>query len=263
MEEIVSFNLSKITRNPLYEQVSNNIIQRIIDERLADGTKIPSERSLSEQFGVSRVVIREAMKVLVKNGMVVVEPGRGTFIADQTSNNLHTALDLVCRIQGIDDYKVMEIRFPLEILAAELAAQRADHNDIKALAVAIDECETNFKDVKKFILSDEKFHLELAEAAKNELLLALLHPLVEAIQILRAKTASLPNATMSACNCHEKIFNAIKNHDVKAAQAAMREHMEITSDLLYQVMSLEQKTAIEGFTAGRDLSPRLLKGPKK
>jgi len=237
MEKTISFELSKIKRNPLYEQVVDDIIQKIIDEGLVDGTKIPSERDMSEQFGVSRVVIREAMKVLVKNGMVVVEPGRGTFIADQTSVSLHTALDLVCRIQGIDSYKVMEVRIPLEILAAGLAAQRADQNDIKVLNACVEECETNLKDVEKFIASDEKFHLGLAEAAKNELLLALLQPLVNLIQMVRAKTAGLPNAAMSASHLHRKVYEAIKNHDVKAAQEAMQEHMQITGGLLYKVMS--------------------------
>ena len=237
MEKTVSFELSKIKRNPLYEQVSNNIIQKIIDEGLVDGTQIPSERMLSEQFGVSRVVIREAMKVLVKNGMVVIEPGRGTFISDKTNISLHKALDLVCRIQGIDSYKVMEVRIPLEILAAGLAAQRADQKDIKVLSACVEECETNLHDVKKFIVSDEKFHLGLADAAKNELLSALVQPLVNLIQLVRANTAGLPNATESACHHHRKVFEAIKNHDAKAAQEAMQIHMQITRDLLYKVMS--------------------------
>jgi GntR family transcriptional repressor for pyruvate dehydrogenase complex len=245
MEKTVSFELSKIKRNPLYEQVYDSIIQGIVDQGLAAGTQIPSERSLSEQYGVSRVVIREAMKVLVKNGIVVVEPGRGSFISDQTNANLHKALDLVCRIQGVNSVKVMEVRIPLEILAARLAAQRATKNDIKAIKTCIEECEKSVNDTEQFIIADEKFHLALAEASKNELLIALIQPLINLIQIVRLKTAGLPNAAISASHLHRKVYEAIKKRDVIAADRAMQEHMNITAGYLSEIASKENELEVE------------------
>jgi len=231
----------KIKRNPLYEQVYDSIIQGVVDKGLAAGTQLPSERGLSEQYGVSRVVIREAMKVLVKNGIVVVEPGRGTFISDQTTANLQKALDLVCRIQQVNSAKVMEVRIPLEILAASLAAQRATKNDIKAIKACIEECEKSVNDTEKFIVADEKFHLTLADASRNELLIALIQPLINLIQIVRLKTAGLPNAGKSASHLHRKVYEAVQKHDIKAAEWAMQEHMKITAGYLSEIASKESE----------------------
>jgi GntR family transcriptional repressor for pyruvate dehydrogenase complex len=218
-----------LDRDPLYIQVADRILDRIVLGQLQLGTRLPSERSLSEQFRVSRVVIREAMKVLVSSGVVVVEPGRGVFTTDRTRESLSNSFDLLFRMQGLDHAKILEVRAPIEIVVAGLAASRADAADIAGLEAHNEEMARCAQDVDRRVAADEQFHLALAAATKNELFQALAQPLVVFLREARRTMASRAlhsGASINALERHRELLAAIERRDVAAARKVMRRHMD-------------------------------------
>jgi DNA-binding FadR family transcriptional regulator len=218
-----------LDREPLYVQVADRILDRIVLGELQVGTRLPSERSLSERFQVSRVVIREAMKVLVSSGVVVVEPGRGVFTIDRTRESLSNSFDVMLRMQGVDNAKILEVRAPIEIVVAGLAASRASAADIARLEAYNDEMARCADDVDGRVAADEQFHLALAAATKNELFQALAQPLVVFLRGARRTMASMAlrsGASINALERHRELLAAIKGGDVAAARDAMRLHMD-------------------------------------
>lgn len=224
--QALDFSDSSLEREPLYLQVADRVLKHIIVSELPVDTRLPSERKLSEQFGVSRVVIREAMKVLVRNGMVVVKPGHGTFTSDRTHDSLAQSLDLLFRVQGLNDENLLEVRAPLEIVIAGLAALRADQEDIALLKSCIDEMESSIKDIERHVAADERFHLALATASDNELFEGLIQPIVFLLKEARKTMAKSPGVADRALEHHRRLLEAIKGKDAFRAESEMRRHME-------------------------------------
>lgn len=239
--ETTNFTALSIDRERLHEQVANQLIKFILQEKLPTGTRLPTERSLSEQFGVSRVVIRESMKVLAGYGLIVVEPGKGTFVSNGISGSMLKLLDLLCRIEDLDSDKLWEVRSPLEIAVARLAALRADPQEIEILESRTDDMEKNINDVEIHRAANEKFHLALASATKNELFLFLLQPLVHLTKETRILMAKEPMAAKTAVQSHKRLVAAIKQHDPDKAEQEMRSHMEDGARFLSLVTAARQK----------------------
>ncbi len=239
--ETSNFIVQTIERTRLHEQVANRLIKYILQEKLPTGTRLPSERELSEQFGVSRVVIRESMKVLVGYGLIVVIPGKGTFKSDGINASLLRLLDLLCRIEDVDSDKQWEVRSPLEIVVARLAAIRAYPQEIEILESCIRDMEKYADDIEVHRVADEKFHLTLALATKNELFLFLLEPLAQLMKETRILLAKEPTAAENAVQSHKRLVAAIKQHDPDKAEQEMRLHMDEGARLLSLVMAKRQK----------------------
>jgi GntR family transcriptional repressor for pyruvate dehydrogenase complex len=239
--ETPNFTPLTIDRKRLHEQVADRLIKYILQEKLPTGTRLPSERSLSEQFGVSRVVIRESMKVLVGYGLIVIEPGKGTFMSDGISGSLLRLLDLHRRIEDLDSDKLWEVRSPLEIAVARLAAMRADPQEIEILETCTGDMERYINDVELHRAANEKFHLALASATKNELFVFLLQPLVQLTKETRILMAKEPMAAKAAVQSHRRLVAAIKQHNPDKAEQEMRLHMEEGARFLSLVVATGQK----------------------
>ncbi len=239
--ETTDFTGLTLERSRLHEQVANRLIKYILQEKLPTGTRLPSERSLSELFGVSRVVIRESMRVLAGYGLIVVEPGKGTFMSDGISSSLLKLLDLHCRIEDLDSDKLWEVRSPLEIVVARLAALRADPQEIEILESCTNDMEKYINDVELHRAANEKFHLTLASATKNELFVFLLHPLVQLTKETRILMAKEPMAAKAAVQSHRRLVEAIKQHNPDKAEQEMRLHMEDGARFLSLVTATYQK----------------------
>lgn len=241
--DTTNFTASTLERERLYEQVANQIMHFILQQKLPVGTRLPSERSLSEQFGVSRVVIRESMKALAEYGLITVEPGKGTFTSDRISHSLLRSLDLLCQIQDLDSDKLWEVRAPLEVVIARLAATRADPEEIQILEACTDDMEEYLNDVEKHRAANERFHLTLASATKNELFPFLLEPLVHLLKETRILMAKMPVAANAAVESHRRLVEAIKQHDPDKAEQEMRTHMENGARFLAMAIAMRQNAA--------------------
>lgn len=232
---------SPIHSGRLYEQIVAQIEERILNGELRPGDKLPAERELADQFGVSRTAIREAMKALTHSGLVVIQPGRGTFVTDISSKVVRHSFDMLVRGSnetGIKD--LIEVREILEPEIAALAAVRAGSEDIESMEEAVRAMDMAMDDLETFIEADLDFHLALAQGSNNVLIPALIDTLVELLREHRKRAASVEGGMSRGQPHHKTILAAIKNNDANAARNSMRGHLEQVRKEIETTLSLEE-----------------------
>jgi GntR family transcriptional repressor for pyruvate dehydrogenase complex len=199
----------------------------IMKGTLKPGDQLPAERDLAERFGVSRTAVREAVKALREKGLVEAFSGRGTFVTDGTTQSIRESLDRMIKIgQPEGSLQLAEVRAILEPEIAALAALRGDDADRKALRAAYEKMELNRKDPDGFIEADLDFHLALAEAAANPVILSLIDSIVGVLREQRVKIFNVAGGAQRGQFHHKRILEAVEAQDGSAARAAMQEHLE-------------------------------------
>ena len=173
------FMYKVVRTSRLYEQIVQQIEDSITKGTLKAGDQLPSERELALKFGVSRTAVREAVKALHEKGLVEAYSGRGTFITNGTSQAVRQSIDLLMRMDqpGGSAY-LAEVRQILEPEIAALAAGRIQEPQLALMREAFAVMNDALKDPDAYIEADLDFHLALAEAAENPLILSLLDSIV-------------------------------------------------------------------------------------
>src|SRR4051812_29482756 len=158
-------------RGRLSEQVVAELERTILEEYPEPGTRLPKETELADRFHVSRIVIREAMKVLEERGAVEVRAGRGTITKAPTPEQVKASLLRLFRDQPIPTLgemeRMMELREVLEEAVAGLAAVRATPEDLKRIAGALADMADPARTAEETIEADLRFHMAVAEASHN------------------------------------------------------------------------------------------------
>ncbi len=214
-------------RNRLYEQVADQIQELIIAESLRPGDKLPCERDLAERLGVSRTVVREALRALCVRGLVKVKPGCGTYVQQPTPKDMAAPIGLLLKLRQCPDTlnDLYEVRSLLEVECAGLAAQRATEEDHAVLEATIAEMEAHAADAEKAAQSDWAFHSALADATHNDLFSVLLGVLGDLWLEVARLTSRKPDVARGAVKAHHKILQQIKERDAEGARQAMRDHL--------------------------------------
>jgi GntR family transcriptional repressor for pyruvate dehydrogenase complex len=216
----------QVRREPrLSDKVAEMMLETILSRRLAVGERLPSERELGEQFGVSRTVVREAVRALVAKGVIEVRSGSGLRVAAVDAAAVSESMSLFMRGGGIDFEKVHEVRTVLEVHIAGLAAERATREDIKRLDEVHERMENEIDDVAAAARHDLEFHRVIARATHNDLFLVLMDSIgTSLIDIRRENLGS--GAALETLDQHARIFERIARHDVDGARAAMSAHLD-------------------------------------
>jgi GntR family transcriptional regulator, transcriptional repressor for pyruvate dehydrogenase complex len=221
----------KIVRTSrLYEQIVQQVEASIHKGQLKPGDQLPPERELAEQFGVSRTAVREAVKTLREKGLVEAYPGRGTFITDGTSYTIRQSLDRMMRTGNEGFAFLAEVRRILEPEIAALATTRAKQEDLEAMrqqVAVMDEART---DPDAFIEADLDFHLALAEAAANPIILSLIDSIVGLLREQRMGIFQVAGGPDRGQYHHKKILEAVEHRDPAGARAAMKAHLAQVRD---------------------------------
>ncbi len=210
----------------LYAKIVEQIQRRILSGELKVGDHLPPERELAEQFHVSRTAVREAVKTLSEKGLVQVRPGKGTFIANGTSQAVRHSLGVMMKIgqiEGTND--LVEVREIFEPEIAALAAQRAGEEHIAVMREAIETMDAALADANAYIEADLDFHLALAEASQNSLIPLLIDSFVDLLREQRLGIFHVQGGPERGQVHHRKIFEAILRRDPEAARNAMRTHL--------------------------------------
>jgi GntR family transcriptional repressor for pyruvate dehydrogenase complex len=211
----------------LYEQIVQQIEQRIVAGELKVGDQLPSERELADQFAVSRTAVREAIKALREKGLVEIYMGRGTFITNGTSDLVRHTLDLLMKFDSTNGFmNMVEVREIIEPEIAALAATRITDEYIATMQEAMDKMEAAMDNVEEFVEADLDFHLALAEATQNPIIPALLDPIINLLRKQRILTTLIEGVAQHGQTNHKIIIEAMKLRDPDAAREAMRRHLE-------------------------------------
>lgn len=215
-----------IQATKVFEQISAQIEQQILRGDLRTGDRLPTERELAEKFRASRTAVREAMKTLAQKGLVDMRPGRGTIVIDGTSFALRDSLNRSMQVnQPKSNIELVEVREILEPEIAALAAVRATDDDIAALRAAVETMDAHVEEADAFIAADNRFHQILANATNNNLILTLIHPIMELLSEQRKHIFGVHGGPQRGQQHHKLLLDAVIHHDPDAARAAMQAHL--------------------------------------
>ena len=219
-----------LERKRLSDEIAEQIKQHVINKSLIPGEKLASERELALQFGVSRPVIRESLKILEYVGFLEVIPGAtgGSVVRKANSQLVSGSLEVMFQLGTLEIKELLEARLILEKETAHFAAIRATSEDLIRIEHSISEMKKSINDPdvkKKFIEANDSFHTAVAKAAKNQILLLNVSSLRQAVFNLIEGHNPGYESINSALSYHQEIFEAIKARDGKAARRAMEEHM--------------------------------------
>jgi GntR family transcriptional regulator, transcriptional repressor for pyruvate dehydrogenase complex len=210
----------------LYEQIVQQIEESVQKGALKPGDQLPAERELAQQFGVSRTAVREAIKTLHEKGLVEALPGRGTFITNGTSHSMRQSLDRILKSGEAGGAAwLAEFREILEPEIAALAATRAGEQNLAEMREAVRVMDSAQRDPEAFIEADLDFHLALAEAAANPLILSLIDSIVGLLREQRMQIFYIGGGPARGQMHHKRILDAVERRNPLAAREAMRLHL--------------------------------------
>jgi GntR family transcriptional regulator, transcriptional repressor for pyruvate dehydrogenase complex len=216
-----------IRTSRLYEQIVQQIEDSILKGTLKAGDQLPSERDLALKFGVSRTAVREAVKALHEKGLVEAYSGRGTFITNGTSQAVTQSINLMMKFdQAEGSENLAQVRQILEPEIAALAATRIQEPQLALMREAFSVMNSALRDPDAYIEADLDFHLALAEAAENPLILSLLDSIVGLLREQRIKIFFEEGGPERGQYHHARILAAIEKRDPEASRSAMREHLK-------------------------------------
>jgi len=216
----------------LYEYVEEAIGLRIIKGEYKPKDTLPNEEELCAEFGVSRGVIREAVKVLNKKGLVLPRPKVGTQIQPETQWNLFDADVLVWKLKAGQQLrflkKVTEVRTIIESEAAKLSAERATEEEIGEIQKLCNRLEGILNEEIKFnyeryLEIDMAFHIAILEASRNELLAQIGRTMRHAVQTARQADIHDFGILSASQPFHAAVMRAITRKDPEGAYTASRE----------------------------------------
>ena len=211
----------------LYAQIVQQIEESILSGALKPGDQLPPERELAMQFGVSRTAVREAVRTLHQRGLVEAYSGRGTFVTNGTSQAIKSSLDRMMKIsQPSGPTPLVEVREILEPEIAALAAARCEEVHLAMMREAIAVMDRERSDGEAFIEADLDFHLALAEAAANPLILSLIDSIGELLREQRMRIFYVEGGPERGQFHHKRILEAVEQRNPERAREAMRAHLE-------------------------------------
>jgi GntR family transcriptional regulator, transcriptional repressor for pyruvate dehydrogenase complex len=216
-----------VARRKVYEQVAEQLLGQIGARRLKPGDVLPPERELTESFGVGRSSIREALRMLESQGVISALNG-GSFVVADAASPLNSSLRLMFTLDdkaGIHD--LFELRRILEVEAAALAAQRHGAGHLEEMDAAIEEMAVSLTDHggERFIDADLHFHLAVAEATGNRLVLHSMQAVRDVVRRALMTVFVIPQSPESAVVEHRAIRAAIASGDPARARQEMTNHL--------------------------------------
>ncbi|GLV54184.1 hypothetical protein KDH_10320 [Dictyobacter sp. S3.2.2.5] len=220
----------EVSRQSLSDQVAQHLREMIIEGEIITGQALPSARKLAEQFDVSSVVIREALKTLSVNGLVEIRHGAGSFVTAPDQWHVAEPIAALIRSGQADLLHVVETRAIIEAEISALAATRHSESDLQTLDATLARMVDTQHDPVAFSAADMRFHRALAASAGNPVLALVLQPLLGPILTLMLRGTRIAEARSRSIDEHQRIRAAIAAHDPEAARAAMQLHMETSRE---------------------------------
>ena len=215
------------TGNTSAEEVVGRLRDMIQNGQLSAGDRLPPERDLAKLLGVSRPTLRAGIRSLTAVGILQSKQGAGTFVAEaQDSPTLDTsALRLLSALHGFTSDEMFEARLALEMSIAGLAAERANSEDMAALAEEIAGMYASIEKPEQYLVHDMQFHQTVAAASGNRILTALMNMVATILFDYRSKTVKRALDLKDSAEQHHNIYRAIREHNPEAARQAMRVHL--------------------------------------
>lgn len=237
---------SHLRRDRLSDQIAKDIEARVLSGELAVGEQLPSERDLMLHYGVGRPAVREALLWLNKTGFLSVSNGDRSRVTEPDPRDLLQLLSgaskmLLSRNDGIRQFQ--KTRTFVEVAIVREAVRFATDNDVADLEALLVQNEACAEDITAFSVTDDAFHHRIASIAKDPLLDALYHVVLELLDDQRRMSLSHPDALSRAMAAHREIFEAIRGRDADRAELAMRAHLATVVETYWDIRRQDAEDA--------------------
>lgn len=221
---------TKIEPPGLLRKIVDQVKQNIASGNLKKGDKLPSERQMSEMFGLSRATIREAIKALNTLGIIECSHGSGNYISSNLSNSLTEPLSIMFMLEGGHPGHTLELRRAIEFAAAGSAARNIEETELAHLRALCDCIEASTDENEK-ARYDFQFHREIARASGNPLLIVLLNAVETLISehVHDARASILKDSSKEDIinRQHRDIVDALSRSSPEEAEKAVLAHIEL------------------------------------
>lgn len=228
--------LTKKEITEVQKEIISNLKDYIEYKNLEPGDKLPSERMLSEKFGVSRSNLREAIQKLEFFGILKSRPQSGTFIANIGKVAMIGMLEDILKLEDPSFKSLVETRILLELKTVRLASLRRTDEDLDRMRQALDAYKQKVLNGKKAVEEDLLFHLAIAQASKNSTMITFMLIITpEIITNFEKHHVCDSNLSFKGIQEHEDIYEAIKEQDPKKAKEKMKTHFKVLYQYCYNV----------------------------
>ncbi|MCL4561528.1 MAG: FadR family transcriptional regulator [Chloroflexi bacterium] len=228
----MDINFEPVERVTVSEEIIKKVISLINSGKLKPGSKLPSERELMEQLKVSRSSVREALHSLTMVGLLETFPGAGTFVSRQLVDVIFDQLEWSVLLGKRELVELMEVREPLEIQAAGLAAQRASAGGLEELRQIIEAYHQNRDDIERQMDAEMSFHRIIAEMAGNRTLVQLILTFQGLLREYRKhKWVGFAGNSSVVVEQYKQVLSALEDGDEDRARQAMAYHLQVSKQL--------------------------------
>lgn len=207
------------------EHVVTHVRDLIERGALGPGDRLPPERELALQIGVSRPSVRAGLQALAAMGVIQARHGAGTFITDGPPMLAPGPLRFLAALHGFSSEEMFEARRVLEVGTIGVAAGKATGEDLASVAEEMAGMFAALNDPQAFLVHDIKFHRAVANASHNPILASLIEMVSAMFYERRKRNVGAPRDLREAAETHRLIYNALRDRDVEAAQEAMSSHL--------------------------------------
>ncbi|GAA3405614.1 FadR/GntR family transcriptional regulator [Paenibacillus hodogayensis] len=238
--------VTRIASRKIYEQIAEQIKEQIVSGKLPPGHKLPSTRELTERYAVGRSTMREALSMLKAMGLIEIRQGEGCFVRSMQEpgiepfrfEHLFTSMEAVVEL--------LEARISLEVANAGLAAVKRSDDDLAALNAILAEMDSERGMEAVGEKQDMRFHLTLAHATHNSIMIRLLETIAAQVELTiretrRVRLSADHKIAGQLWREHKAIAAAVAARDPERAQAAMRRHLLHVEGELMKTIRLQAK----------------------
>jgi GntR family transcriptional repressor for pyruvate dehydrogenase complex len=246
-----ALEIQPVIRHSLHRQVAESLRELITEGKLKPGDALPPERLLAKEFGVSRVTVREALRVLQLWGLVEARQGGGNYVCAPSLAHIVGPLATIIQHNRQLQDELLDARDIFEPGVCWLAAQRCTESDLTAIEAIVERQRQRVERGELAVEEDSAFHLALAEATHNHVV----PPIVQAINDLllesRLRSLRTPDRPRRSLEGHLRIVAALRARDADGARQAMHDHISEIGAVLRAARALPSRTTEQEQSAPR------------
>jgi len=207
------------------ELVVRHVRELIIRGKFTPGQRLPPERELVRDIGVSRTSVRAGLQTLAAKGLLIIRHGSGTFVADGPPVLDSEPLSLLAALHGFTRKQMFEARRTLEVSIARMAAERATAEQLAAISDAVSGMFATCDDPQAFLVQDIRFHAGVGSASGNPILASVVEMISAMFYEQRRQTADRGRDLRPVADAHWQIYQAIRDREPGRAANLMSEHL--------------------------------------
>jgi GntR family transcriptional regulator, transcriptional repressor for pyruvate dehydrogenase complex len=241
----------------LSDDVVDHLTELFISQQLKPGDRLPSERELAEQFGVSRTVVRESIKILEEKGMLDCRQGAGTYVLGITNQGIVESFTLYLQSDYNRYLELMEMRDILDVEVVGRLAKSASPEEIAVFRHHLDRMGELLDQPAEFAVEDVAFHLAFYHAMHNSVLMSIVQPILSLLETAMRITVDAPGSSERSYRRHVTLMECIEAHDSDAARRTMHEIIVHGRQRVVEVVRLRASANAELALSPKDVERRI------